>query len=120
MNSTSSAAQATRVALEPRQAVSVTVEPGTAIEATSGRIWLTQEGDARDHCIPAGVTFCTDRGGKAVLSAVGGPAEVVVRAAAGCAPGTARITSFERIVRAAREARGRYLGGLLARLVGSS
>ena len=122
MNSTSSPARSSRIALAPRQAVSVMVEAGAAIHALSGRIWLTQEGDTRDHCIAAGLTFCTDRAGKAVMSAVGGPAAVVVRHAAacgeGCVPGTVSVGSIERITRAAREARARYFGGLLARLVG--
>ena len=78
MNSTSAADRVSRIRIAARQAVSVMVEAGTEIRCVSGRIWLTQEGDARDHCIPAGVTFWTDRAGQAVMSSISGPSVAIV------------------------------------------
>jgi hypothetical protein len=44
--------------------------PGTSIRVWSGELWLTQEGDARDHYLVAGQCFTLDRGGTALATAM--------------------------------------------------
>jgi hypothetical protein len=116
MNNTSSANRASHIEITSNQALSVDVAPGTAIQCVSGRLWLTQEGDARDHCIPAGVTFCADRSGRAVLTAIDGPSIVMVRErAAGYVPGTVTVDSMDRVSRYARTLQAAELAHLLGR-----
>jgi hypothetical protein len=52
------------------KAASVEVAPGTSVQCMFGTVWLTQEGDQRDHVLAQGATFCTDRTGRVVLSAL--------------------------------------------------
>jgi hypothetical protein len=112
-----------RIEIAGDRAVSVNVEVGATIQCVSGRLWLTQEGDARDYSVPAGVTFCADRSGRAVLSAIGGPSVVTVREAraarSGCVPGTLTIDSIERITRDARAAQSAYFASVLTRMAAS-
>jgi hypothetical protein len=119
MNNTLREDRASRVRIAPRQAVSVDLETGDAIHCASGVIWMTQEGDARDHCVPAGVSFCADRKGQAVLSAVDGTSDVIVRRGTpngGCIPGTLRIDSIERLTHAARNAQASAIAAAAARV----
>ena len=43
---------------------------GARIEALSGAIWVTQNGDVRDVVLEAGDALVVDRGGEVVVSAV--------------------------------------------------
>jgi hypothetical protein len=65
----------------------------------------------------AGMTFCTDRGGRVVLSAIEGSAVALVREAApaSCVPGTVTIDSIRQVTREAELAQARYISGLFAR-----
>jgi hypothetical protein len=119
MNSTLHGQRATRLRIAPRQAVSVNLEIGDAIYCGSGRIWMTQAGDVRDHCIPAGITFCADRNGQAVFSAVDATSDVIVRRGApgaSCIPGMLRIDSIEGLARAARKAQASAIAEAAARV----
>src|SRR5215213_8793080 len=60
----------TRIGIAANEAVSVQIRVGTAVQSLSGTIWLTQENDTRDYALPAGTTFCADRAGRAVLTAL--------------------------------------------------
>lgn len=44
--------------------------PGMEIRVHVGSIWLTQEGDARDHYLVAGQCFRLDRAGTALVTAL--------------------------------------------------
>jgi hypothetical protein len=119
MHSTSSPLQANRIAIGAGRAVSLMIDSGSTIHCVNGTIWLTQESDTRDYCIPAGVTFCADRAGQAVLSAIDSPALAVVRARdpAGCSTTRFTIDSIERLTNAARAAQSAYIANVLARLL---
>jgi hypothetical protein len=111
---------ARRVEIAPRDARSLHVTVGTAIQAVSGRIWLTQEGDSRDYSIPAGVTFCVDRGGRAVLSAIDGASVVIVRQdneRPRCVPGSITIHSMLQLDREARASQSAYFAALFRRML---
>lgn len=41
-----------------------------AIRCVAGLIWITQEGDPRDHVLAAGQSFMSDRSGKIVVQAM--------------------------------------------------
>jgi hypothetical protein len=118
MNNTPSAESASRIVIAAGGAASIEAAAGAAIQCVAGKLWLTQEGDARDHVVPAGTTFCTDRAGRVVVTGVDGAALVVVRksAPAHCARGTVSIDSIERFARSAREAQARYVADTVARL----
>ena len=45
-------------------------EPGTSIHVWSGALWITQEGDARDHYLTAGQSFTIDRTGTTLATAM--------------------------------------------------
>src|SRR5688500_4914489 len=121
MNNTSAANRASRIDVRSGRAASVNVRAGAAVRVVSGTVWLTQEGDVRDHCVPAGMTFVADRAGRVVLTAIDGESAVVVHPAGmagrrGVA-GTVRIDSLETFEREARRAQARYLGNAIARLI---
>jgi hypothetical protein len=103
------------------EAISLQIGIGTAIECVGGTIWLTQENDTRDHCVPAGTTFCADRAGRAVLTAVDDRAVVIVHYAdafaSGRIPGTVQVDSIERLTHAARKAQHAALADIARRVV---
>ena len=118
MNNTSQANSASRVVVAAHSAASVDLPRGAAVHGLGGRLWLTQEGDQRDHVVVAGTTFCTDRSGRVVLSAIEGSAVALVRetAPSHCVPGTVTIDSIKRIKRDAEIAQAKYIAGLFVRL----
>ena len=120
MNNTRAVDRASRIEVAASAAASIEVSAGAALQCIAGKLWLTQEGDARDHVVPAGTTFCTDRGGRVVMSAIGGASVVLVRKAAPrhCVPGTVTIDSLERFTHTARAAQAEYVAALCARLAG--
>jgi hypothetical protein len=88
--------------------VSIHVRSGAAIQCIDGVIWLTQEDDAMDYCVPAGTTFRSDRSGRTVVSAIESRAVVVLHEddefARSCRPGAVTIDSMERLTRGVRRA----------------
>ncbi|HEX2829736.1 MAG TPA: DUF2917 domain-containing protein [Burkholderiales bacterium] len=117
MNITSQANSASRLAIAAREAVSVELPAGAAVHGVGGTLWLTQEGDQRDHVLAAGTTFCTDRAGRVVLSAIDGGAVALVRdkAPAHCVPGTVSIDSLRALTREAELAKARYIASVFSR-----
>jgi hypothetical protein len=111
----------TRIQIARNEAVSVRAAIGTAIQCVYGTVWLTQENDTRDHSVPAGTTFCADRAGQAVLTAIDDRAIVIVHYedsfASGRIPGTVQIDSFERLTRTARKAQQAALVDIAKRIV---
>jgi hypothetical protein len=114
MNNTSAANEASRIVVAAQEAMSIEMPAGAAIQCVAGKLWLTQEGDARDHVVPAGTTFCTDRPGRVVVSAIDVESAVLVRKIAPrhCTPGAVTIDSIERFTHAARAAQAEYVAGL--------
>ncbi len=52
------------------ETLSVIGRSGSVVRVLQGRTWITQEGDARDYVVPAGMRFCVARSGHVVVSAV--------------------------------------------------
>lgn len=52
------------------ETVSIIGRSGSVVRVLQGRTWITQEGDARDYVVPAGMRFCVARSGHVVVSAV--------------------------------------------------
>src|SRR5687767_2770184 len=97
MNNTSARDRASRIDVSANTAASIEVAAGAAIQCITGKLWLTQEGDPRDYVVPAGTTFCTDRAGRVVVSAIEGASVAAVRTApASCVRGSVTIDSMER------------------------
>lgn len=114
MNSTYSQGKSSRIDIAVGEAVSVQVSYGTLVQCLHGHVWLTQEGDARDHFFAAGLTFCIDKPGRAVITALDGPGVVIItRRACGMTaayiPGTLTIDSLERLTAAARQAQSEHM-----------
>lgn len=51
---------------------------GTVVRVLQGRVWLTQDGDARDYVVPQGARFCAAGRGRIVVSAVDGASRIAV------------------------------------------
>jgi uncharacterized protein YjiS (DUF1127 family) len=51
---------------------------GRHLSVVDGSVWITQQGDARDPVLEAGETFRFDRDGLALVTPLGGPAQVVL------------------------------------------
>lgn len=60
-----------RMALQRGAVLRIQDGPGVVLYVWEGDLWLTQEGDRRDHFVRAGEWFRLDRGGVAVASALG-------------------------------------------------
>ncbi len=57
-------------ALEPGQVVSLDDARGTCIRARYGAVWVTEEGSATDHIVPAGTSHVVSRAGRTVVQAL--------------------------------------------------
>lgn len=120
MNTTDLKDGARRISIAAGEAVSVRVAFGARIRCVHGNVWLTQEGDARDYCYAAGLTFCISRPGLAVLTTLTATSVVLVTppGANGCAtgvPGTLSIDSLECLTRGAREAQSAHVRNAVRR-----
>jgi len=58
------------LAMPRGSALRIEDRPGMEIRVHVGSIWLTQEGDARDHYLVAGQSFRLDRAGTALVTAL--------------------------------------------------
>lgn len=58
--------------------ISVIGRSGSVVRVLQGRVWVTQEGDARDYVVPAGTRFCAAGDGRIVVSAVAGNTHIAV------------------------------------------
>lgn len=61
------------------KAATLRAQRGTVIRAVQGRVWLTQDGDARDYVVPAGAYFCVAQRGRIVVSAIDGDSRIAVK-----------------------------------------
>lgn len=58
------------LALEPGQVVTLDDAQGTRIVARSGTVWVTEEGEARDHIVAPGDALVVARSGRTVVQAL--------------------------------------------------
>jgi hypothetical protein len=58
------------IALEPGQVVTLDDAQGTRILARSGTVWVTEEGEPRDHVVDAGDALVVARPGRTVVQAL--------------------------------------------------
>jgi len=49
--------------LAPQAVIQVRARVGQRIRCTAGSIWITQDGDPKDHILAQGQIFCADRRG---------------------------------------------------------
>ena len=74
---------------------------GRHLSVVSGVVWITQQGDLGDPVLKSGETFRFDRGGLALVTPLGGPAQVLLEDGLRAAPaerGTRPIFGwFERL-----------------------
>lgn len=113
-------ARTERLALASNAAISVEARAGTELRSLEGRVWITQEGDAQDYVVPAGMRYTAGRSGRVVVNAVDGAAQVAVTwrvpEAAGALASSRVSLDYESIAelkRAARLARSREVARLV-------
>ena len=58
------------LALEAGQVVTLDDAAGTRIEARSGTVWVTEEGDSDDYIVAPGETLVVARGGRTLVQAL--------------------------------------------------
>ena len=58
------------IALEPGQVVTLDDAQGTRIVARSGTVWVTEEGDSRDHVVGPGDALIVAHSGRTVVQAL--------------------------------------------------
>lgn len=103
--------------------VSIIGRGGSVVRVLQGRTWITQEGDARDYVVPAGMRFCAARDGHIVVSAVVDDTRIAIyhispAAAADWTRNQVRLDS-DFMLTARREAQremARYVADLVSRL----
>ncbi len=81
------------VHLKARELLPIEDGAGLEVESRRGSLWITQSGDPEDHIIEAGQSFVLDRPGLTLVTALLGPAVLVVQ------PG--RIAALPELRRAA-------------------
>ena len=62
--------KAPTIALETGQVVTLDDARGTRIVTRVGTVWVTEEGEARDHVVDAGDTLVVARPGRTVVQAL--------------------------------------------------
>ena len=62
------------VLLEDGQMLRLTDAEGMALHATSGTLWVTQDGDPRDHILTSGNVLLVRHSGRTLITAVAGSA----------------------------------------------
>lgn len=66
--------------LERRQPLRLRDAGGRRLSVVSGTVWITQQADPSDPVLEVGETFRFDRDGLALVTPLGGPAQVVLEA----------------------------------------
>jgi hypothetical protein len=96
---------------------------GSVVRVLQGRTWITQEGDAHDYVVPAGMSFCAARNGHIVVNAVVEDTRIAIyhvhpMPAVDWAHNRVRVDP-DFVLTARREAQremARYVAGLISRL----
>jgi hypothetical protein len=69
----------TPVYLKPRELLPVENGVGIEVKALRGNLWITQAGDAKDKVLGPGESFVIDRAGLTLVTALLGPAVLVLQ-----------------------------------------
>ena len=69
----------TPVHLDPREVLELQDGKGLEVRCLGGNVWVTQAGDPEDVVLHGGESFVLDRQGLALVTALLGPAMVVVQ-----------------------------------------
>lgn len=103
--------------------VSIIGRSGSVVRVLQGRTWITQEGDARDYVVPAGMSFCAARDGYIVVSAVADDTRIAIYhispgAAADWTGNQVRVDPGFTLIarREAQREMGRHVADLVSRL----
>lgn len=72
----------TPVHLKARQSLRIVDGAGLEVKCLRGDLWITQEGDREDKVIGSGGSFVIDRAGLSLVTALRGPALLVVQSGA--------------------------------------
>jgi hypothetical protein len=75
--------QDTPVYLQERESLRLRDGVGVEVRCLLGSLWVTEEGEREDRILSRGQSFVLDRQGLSLVTALGGPAMLVVQ------PGTA-------------------------------
>ena len=70
-------ARIARLALRPRDTLTLDAARGALVRCLEGLVWITQDGDRADHVVGAGDWFRVDRDGAVVVQATR-PARVAI------------------------------------------
>ena len=76
----------TPVYLKPRELRPVEDGIGIEVKALRGNLWITQEGDSKDKVLGPGESFVIDRAGLTLVTALLGPAVLVLQRPHRCGP----------------------------------
>ena len=69
----------TRVYLKERESLRLQDGSGVEVRCLLGNLWITEEGNREDKIIGNGGSFVLDRQGLSLVTALGGPALLVVQ-----------------------------------------
>jgi len=70
-------ARIARLALRPRDTLTLDAARGALVRCLDGLVWITQDGDRADHIVAAGDSFRVDRDGPVIVQATR-PARVAI------------------------------------------
>jgi hypothetical protein len=67
------------VHLQPRELLPIEDGAGLEVKCLRGNLWITQAGDAEDNIVHGGESFVLDRSGLSLVTALLGPALLIVQ-----------------------------------------
>ena len=76
----------TPVHLKARESLRIADGAGLEVKCLLGHLWITQEGDREDRVVDSGGSFVLDRPGLSLVTALRGPAVLVVEPARAVSP----------------------------------
>lgn len=108
------------VVIEKQQSVPIRSGPGTQILVLMGCVWVTQEGDARDHVLSTGEAMVLSKTGLALVMALEGSMVSVVKPEESNAwPAKPHIPggeTLELLAKRAKQMRSEYIGQLVSHM----
>jgi hypothetical protein len=78
--------QDTPVYLKERESLRLRDGVGVEVRCLLGSLWITEEGEREDRILCRGQSFVLDRQGLSLVTALGGPAMLVVQPGTAVAP----------------------------------
>lgn len=108
------------VAIKKQQSMPILSGPGTQILVLMGCVWVTQEGDARDHVLSSGEAMVLSKTGLALVMALEGSMVSVVKPEKSHArPAEPHIPggeTLELLATRAKQMRSEYVGHLASQV----